>query len=84
MKKYHNNSKITLDDNSEIENFDWWLSEFHHNYETAISHGTVVMESGGFTLKSRRYLISNPATYVEQALLNELLKLPEFTGSTQV
>ncbi len=81
MKAYHNNNKITLDDNSEIENFDWWLSEFHHNYETSTSHGTVVMESGGFK-HSRLYSIANPATYVEQALLNELLKLPEFTGST--
>jgi len=80
MKKYHNTDQIILDDGATLKDFDWWLSEFHHDYEATVSHGTVIMESGGFK-HSRRYEIANPATYVEQALLNELLKLPEFTGS---
>lgn len=81
MKKYHQTAQITLDDGTTLENFDWWLYEFQHNYEASVSLAAIVMESGGFK-HSRTYSIANPATFNENALLAELLKLPEFAGST--
>lgn len=83
MVKYHNTNQIILDDGAKLKDFDWWLSEFSHNYETNTSIGTVKMKSGGFE-HSRQYTITNPATYQEQALLNEILKLPEFINSTKL
>jgi len=83
MIKYHNNDKITLDDNKEIEDFDWWLEEFNHNYEVGISYATIIMKTGGYK-QGRRYEISNPATHKEQVILTEVLKLPEFINSTKL
>jgi len=83
VKKYHNTTEIALGDGAKLKDFDWWLKEFRHDYETGISHGTVIFQSGGFE-DSRPYAIANPATYKEQALLIELLKLPEFTGSNPI
>ena len=67
----------------QLSKFAWYANDAIVNIQTGGININVVMEKDG-AKNSRSFKISNPVEWTEQAICNELLKLPAFAGSNPI